>query len=163
MHNMIIEIRPERPFSDCELQNGVMNIDEILADYGSLYFDYIREHPDEREDCLDRFAQRIGGIFDRNGDCLTFHQAGYERFILAYIYRIQRLVAEITPWNFFPEKQWQLHKLARLNEEWCDVFVYTEDNGIQPVDEWLMTSGIFDDKEGEGREYYIGKVYDYHG
>ncbi len=163
MHSRIIEIRNGKKFSAEEIEDGVMNADEMFDRYQNEWLDYIdglTEH--DREEDLDWFVSRLDGVFTREGDELTLSQEDYDAFIEKYVEKLRDAVSEITPKDFYPEQQFSLRRLACLESDFCDFRVYNEDiDDVVPFVDWLMSTSVYHEKDGDGRKFYIGKVWDY--
>lgn len=163
MHSRIIEIRNGRPFSAEEIKNGVMNVGEIYSRHENEWWDYIRASDDDREEDLDWFVSRLVDVFTREGNELTLSQEDYDAFVESYIRQIRDLADEITPEEFYPNQQFMLSRLASMETDFCDFRVYVEDDGeVISFADWLMSTSTYHDENGEGRKFYIGKVWDYH-
>lgn len=105
----------------------------------------------------------IDGVFSRDGDRLTLSQKGYDSYIERWLSDIRYVAENLTPRGVTHRSLfWGLERfLPTLLLG--DVYIYDEEEGdILGLREWLLKTSVYRDAEGEGREFYVGKVWDYH-
>ena len=164
-HNCIFEIRKGEKFSTSEIEKGTMNV-ALIHEWHPDLFDYISDdyNNNRDNDIQNILMSRIGGAFSRNGDLLTLSQKGFDTYIENWVSNIRDVTKTLNPMNFANESIWvDLHILLPVFQ-YGSVYIFDKENEGDIVDwkMWLLYSSMYKDPNGDGRKFYIGKIWDYH-
>lgn len=165
-HNRIFEVRKAKPFSPAERANGVMDEAEVAARHQRL-IDYIVDmeggEEERQREVSGILMPLIDRVFSRDGDKLTLSQEGYDSYVEIWLSNISYEATDLTPWGVTRHSQYRMLERFLPTLHLGDVYIYDEEEGdILGLREWLLKTSVYRDAEGEGREFYLGKVWDYH-
>lgn len=165
-HSCIFEIRKGEKFSTSEIEEGTMDA-ELIQEWHSNLFGYISDDygvNNRDSDIHEMLMSRIGEVFSREGDLLTFSQKGYDKYIEKWVERIKNTAKTLSPTKFANESMWINLQRLLPDFQYGSVYIFDKENEGDIVDwrAWLLYASAYKNHEGDGRKFYIGKIWDYH-